>query len=59
MQMKKFNIKIDPAKALSWGVTGLGIVLTLLSNKVDDNNRKALKDELKGELLKELSSDKS
>lgn len=57
--MQKFKIKIDPAKALSWGVTGLGIVLTLLSNKVDDNNRKALKDELKADLLKELSSDKN
>lgn len=55
MQNKKFNFKIDPAKALSWGVTGLGIVLTLLSSKVDDNNRKAMKDELKADLLKELS----
>ena len=58
--MQKFkNFKIDPAKALSWGVTGLGIVLTLLSNKVDSNNRETLKGELKAELLEELSSDKN
>lgn len=58
MQKMKLNFKIDPAKALSWGVTGLGILLTVLSNKVDANNRESLKGELKAELLKELTPDK-
>jgi hypothetical protein len=52
--MKKF--KLDSAKALSIGVTLLGVAGTLLSSKVDDNNRKAMKSELKDELIKELSN---
>lgn len=53
--MKKLDLKFDGAKALSIGVTVLGVVGTLLSSKVDSNNRKAMKNELKDELLKELS----
>jgi hypothetical protein len=48
------KLKIDGKKALSIGVTVLGIAGTLLSGKVDNNNRKAMKEELKAELLKEL-----
>lgn len=51
--MKKFEI--DPAKVLSVTVTVLGIAGTLLSNKVEGNNRKKMKAEIKGELMKELS----
>lgn len=49
------KIKIDPAKALSVTVTILGIAGTLLTGKVEENNRKAMKSELKDELLKELT----
>lgn len=49
------KFKVDPAKILSVTVTILGIAGTLLSNKVDSNNRRAMKAELKEELLKELS----
>jgi hypothetical protein len=51
--MKKFEI--DPAKVLSVTVTVLGIAGTILSNKVDGNNRKKMKAEIKEELVKELS----
>lgn len=53
--MKKFNVKIDGAKVLSIGVTALGVVGTLLSSKVHANEQKALKAQLKEELLKELA----
>lgn len=49
------KFKFDGAKALSIGVTALEIIGTLLSTKVHDNERKAMKAELKEELLKELS----
>lgn len=49
------KFKFDSAKALSIGVTALGVIGTLLSTKVHDNERKAMKAELKEELLKELS----
>ena len=52
MKIKKERI----SKALPAVVTILGIVGTLLSNKVEADNRKALKEELKKELLKELQS---
>ena len=52
--MKKF--KIDPAKALSVTVTALGVVGTLLASKVQSNDRKAMKAELKDELLKDLTN---
>lgn len=51
------KIKIDPAKALSVGVTVLGLVGTLLTNKVEANNRKAMKEEILNELKKEVTSD--
>lgn len=54
--MKNLFSKIDPAKALSVTVTVLGVAGTLLSGVVDKNNRNAMKQELKDELLKELSN---
>lgn len=48
------KFKMDPTKLLSIGVTILGIAGTLLSNKVDANNRKNMKSELKEEIMKEL-----
>lgn len=53
------KFKFDSAKALSIGVTALGVIGTLLSTKVHDNERKAMKAELKEELLKELSKKNS
>lgn len=50
------NIKIDPGKALGYTVTFLGVVVTLLSSKAEEYNRNALKEELKQDLLKDLSS---
>jgi hypothetical protein len=50
------KLKIDAAKALSIGTTVLGVVGALLSSKVDSNNRKAMKAEMKEELLKELKN---
>ena len=56
--MKFDKLKIDPTKALSLTVTALGVVGTLLASKVQSNDRKAMKAELKDELLKELTQDK-
>lgn len=56
MNMKE--IKIDPKKVLSIGVTVLGVAGTLLSSKVEANNRQTMKEELKNELLNELSKGK-
>ena len=50
------KLKIDSAKALSIGATVLGVVGALVSSKVDSNNRKAMKSELKEELMKELKT---
>ena len=47
-------IKIDPAKVLSATVTILGIAGTLLSAKVQANERAELKEELMKEVLAEL-----
>lgn len=53
------KFKFDATKLLPVAVMLLGAAGTLLSNKVDANNRKAMKAELKEELLKELTkSDK-
>lgn len=52
------KFKLDPTKALSITVTVLGVVGTLLSSKVHANETKAMKAELKDELMKELLSDK-
>lgn len=56
--MKFDKLKIDSTKALSLTVTALGVVGTLLASKVQSNDRKAMKAELKDELLKELTQDK-
>ena len=48
------KLKIDGAKALSIGATVLGVVGALLSSKVDSNNRKAMKSEIKEELMKHI-----
>lgn len=53
------KFKIDGTKALSIGVTVLGVVGTLLSAKVHDNEQKALQAKLKEEILKELSGIKN
>lgn len=50
------KLKIDGAKALSIGATVLGVVGALLSSKVESNNRKVMKSELKEELMKELKT---
>ena len=50
------KLKIDGTKALSIGATALAVVGTLLSSKVDSNNRKAMKSEIKEELMKELKT---
>ena len=49
------KFKFDTTKALSIGVTLLGVLGTILSNKVESDSRKAMKSELKDELLKELT----
>ena len=49
------KFKLDPTKVLSVAVTVLGVAGTLLSSKVESNNRKAMKSELKEELMKEIT----
>ena len=49
------KIKMDPTKVLSAVVSILGVAGMLLSNKVESDNRKTMKSELKEEILKELS----
>lgn len=48
------RIKFDTSKILSLAVTILGVAGTLLSSKVESDNRKAMKDELLNELKKDL-----
>jgi hypothetical protein len=48
------RIKFDTSKILSLSVTILGVAGTLLSSKVESDNRKAMKDELLNELKKDL-----
>ena len=55
-EMNVMKLKIDGTKALSIGATALAVVGTLLSSKVDSNNRKAMKSEIKEELMKELKT---
>lgn len=50
------KIKIDATKALSIGVTALGVLGTILSTKVHANEQKAMKSQIKEEVLKELLS---
>lgn len=54
--MKKFNI--DSKTALKVGSTVIGIAGLLISNLVDKNNRNDMKEELKKELLDEISKEK-
>jgi hypothetical protein len=53
--MKKF--KISKEKILSGAAVLIGIIGMLLSNKVAENERNAMKKELKEELMKEISSE--
>ena len=55
MDIKNLVSKIDGAKVLSVSVTVLGVLGTVLASKVDSNNRQAMKNQLKEELLQELS----
>ena len=48
------DIKIDSTKVLGIAVTVLGVAGTLLSNKVEENKMKDLKNELKDEILKDI-----
>lgn len=48
------DIKIDSTKILGLAVTVLGVAGTLLSNKVEENKMKDLKNELKDEILKDI-----
>lgn len=52
------KIKFDTSKLLPVVVMVLGAAGTLLSHKVDSNNRETMKTELKEELLKELTKKK-
>ena len=53
--MKKF--KISKEKILSGAAVLISIIGMLLSNKVAENERNTMKKELKGELMKEMSSE--
>ena len=50
----KINFKKE--KVLSFVVMILSIAGTILANKVSENEQKTMKEELKRELIKELSS---
>ena len=52
------KIKFDSAKLLSVAVTVIGVAGTLLSSKVESNARKTMKDELRKEILDEISKSK-
>lgn len=53
------NIKLDPKKVLPI-VSGLiGIAGMVVTGLVESNNRKALKTEIKDEVLKEILSEKN
>lgn len=54
--MKKSKFNIDKGTVLGIIVTCLGIASTILTSKVDSNNRQTMKNELKAELLEELTS---
>lgn len=50
------KFKSNSAKILGLAASGLGLVVTLISSKAEDANRKEMKAELKEEILKELSN---
>ena len=57
VDMKKINF--NAAKLLPIAAVGLSILSTVLDNKRQANDRKALKAELKNEMLKELLADEN
>lgn len=56
MDIKNILNKVDGAKALKVVAAVLGVGGVLLSNIIEENNQKALKGQLKEELMKELTS---
>ena len=50
------NIKIDPAKLLTFGVVVLGVVQAVLQPRVDKANVDALKSEIKDEILQDIKN---
>ena len=56
--MKFKDIKFDGTKVLPFVVTTMGIVGGLLSMVVDKNNRNTMKDELRKEILDEITKSK-
>ena len=57
--VRKMKFKIDGKKALKIGSTVIGVAGLLIGNLVNKNDRDDMKNELKDEILKEISkSDK-
>lgn len=56
MDIKNILNKVDGTKVLKVGAAVLGVAGVLLSNIIEENNQKTLKNELKDELIKELTS---
>lgn len=56
MDIKNIIGKVDGTKVLKVGAMVLGVAGMLVSNIIEENNQKSLKDELKKELMKELTS---
>lgn len=56
MDIKNILNKVDGAKALKVVAAVLGVGGVLISNIIEENNQKALKSQLKDELMKELTS---
>lgn len=57
--MKIGKFEIDSAKAVKVGASVVGIAGMVLSSIVASNDQKKLKSDLKDEILKELSNEKS
>lgn len=53
------KLKIDPTKSLSIGMVVLNVAGVLLSSIVHKNETKAMKSELKDELMKEIFNEKN
>ena len=56
--MKFGKLKIDKIKLLSVGVSLLGVAGTLMSGNVEADKQKAMKIELKEEIMKDLLNNK-
>lgn len=57
--MKKFNLqfkKPDVGTAISFGLTALGVVQLLLSNKKDEADKAQLKAEIVEDVISKMSS---